>query len=615
MAFLDSLKQFFNPQTLLGGGLALGGSLMDREPGEVLESRQALRNIATGSVQPYDPGGVFNQYEPLFRRQEEDVLGGLQTRYSAAFPANVGIQGPEVKALRRAGGELAQNRQAFLSTLALENLDRQRQAASSILQYSRPDPFASSLAQLGTLLAMQGMGGQGGGQGGFNLGGLFGGRQGAGGQQGGLLQGLFGGRGQQGGSLFGGADISGQLANIFGFTGMGANASSAAAIANQIGQMFGVPASSLGGFEQISNGAIAVMGQDGSIIATIGPQGQVINQSTGQVMGSVGSGAAGVGGMSMSSLLGALAAGYMGTQLGGALGQRAFGATDESGTASNIGGGLGALGGAALGTLLFPGVGTVVGAGLGGAAGGAAGAGAKQPDISRRETMQGALGGAFGGVGGFFASQGDVSTKEAARDSAIIAGATILGGPIGGITAGAIIGKQRGAKIEKAQFRSQDVDSQRDQVYEIGNVGADFLAQAGVDQPTMNAWRDFVDGRAATSDSPADEQGEVAGELNRLLTAAGYPPSQRPYAWRQQFIDHMISNTFTSGSSAYEGGPPLNFIGAQNIGGGGRVRSWREIAGLASGGTASRPMLAMVGERGPELAYLMPGSTVMPLVN
>lgn len=153
-------------QTLLGGGLALAGSAQ-KEPGEVLQARQSLRNVFTSPQDITAPGGAFATALPVFQRQETDLLDQLQSRYAAGMPSSVGgMGGGEVEALRKAAGELTQNRQALLGQLTNQNYDRQINAANSILSNSKPDPMAAALAQLGVLLASGGLGGGGGGLGG-----------------------------------------------------------------------------------------------------------------------------------------------------------------------------------------------------------------------------------------------------------------------------------------------------------------------------------------------------------------------------------------------------------------------------------------------------------------
>src|SRR3990172_6187338 len=197
---MASILDFLTNPLTLGAGLTATGALLDREPGEVLEARQALRNqfnapyesllpgfSRTGTnylestvkapADPFAPGGVYSQYLPALQRSEEDVLGGLQTRYNAAFPASMGIQGSAVEALRRAAGELATNRQTLQADIFRQQQGQQQNAANALLQYglefprlqqnaaakvlefSRPDPTAQAIANLGTILAMSGRGG------------------------------------------------------------------------------------------------------------------------------------------------------------------------------------------------------------------------------------------------------------------------------------------------------------------------------------------------------------------------------------------------------------------------------------------------------------------------
>lgn len=557
---MASILDFLTGPTGLGLGLTAAGSFLDREPGEALEARQALRNqfnapysallpdfsrtgidyltnTVNAPADPFAAGGVYEQYLPAFQREEDRSLTGLQTRYNAAFPAGLGMQGSAVAALRRAASEMVQNRQTLQANIFREQQAQQQNAANSLLQYgtelpnlqgraarsvlefSRPDPSAQAIANLGTIMALSGV--QGGGRGGFGYG--------------------------------GGTDA---LSAFIGDVVRGATTGNPG-LDEFIKTVLGGAAGGGGGAGAGAGGALSGLGSGlGSLLSSPIP---------------------GLG-ISIGTFLGAFGAGTAGTLGGGALGRGLFGATDESRGASGIGGGLGSALGAILGSLVAPGVGTVIGAGLGGGAGGLAGAGIKQPDISRRETFQGALGGGlFGGAGAFLAGQGNQSTGKNLRDAGITGLATLLFGPAGGAIAGGILGKQRGAASKKAQFRSQDADSQRDQVFEEGTIGATLLQQAGVSQPVMEAWQGFVDLAAARSEGPGDEQGEVATELNRLLTAAGYPSEKRPPAWRQQWIDHLIASTFTSGNSRFGGGPPLNLIGAIPSESQG---SWGQLAGF-----------------------------------
>lgn len=532
-------------QTILGGGLAVGGALADKEPGEVGEARQFLRNLfntspgglvpdfsqtgldfLTGQVEaPSDPfaaGGVFESFLPVLERQEEDLLSGLQTRLSAAFPSNVGIQGPEVEALRRTTGDLATNRQSLIANLLREQQNRQttsagallnfgqffpqiqERAASNLLQFSRPDPTAGAISKLGTVLLMSQLLGQGGGgilgggQGGLGglLGGLFGGGGGTGGGAGGgglgeLLGSLLGGGGAAGGEGAGGGGLGELLGSIFGGGGGGEGAGAA------------------GGLDFGLQGA-GLLGESGL-------------SGLGGLLSSLGAGAGGF---------------FAGQQVGGALG----GGQDSQ----LLGAGSGALSGALAGFAL----------------GGPPGA------------IIGAIAGAFGGFG---------ETRE----------------------------QQHG---EKAQFLQEDLDAQRDQVFEIGNIGSTFLQQIGVPQEIMDGWQSFIESAAERSSSPGNEQLESATELNRLLTEAGAPPGQRPEAWRQQFIDFMIANTFSSGNSAFGGGPALNQIARGLTTQGDPVQqTLAEGIGLRHGGML-RSGSAIVGEDGAELLTMTPrGALVTPL--
>lgn len=568
-SFLDLLT---NPTTL-GLGLNVAGGLLDREPGEVLEARQALRNQfnspysallpdfsgtgvdflrgqVTAPSDPFATGGAYARYLPALQRSESDLLDALQTRYRAAFPAGLGMQGSEAEALRRAGSEFAIGRQSLQADLLREQQTRQENAARSLLQYglslptlqqgaarsvlefSRPDPTANALANLGTVMAYTSLMNRQPGVSIFNQ-----------------APGATAGK-----SLTGNPKVDAQI---------GSAINSA------------LTAASSQGF--------------GAVSALLASQIPVL-------------------GISVGSAISALGAAGLGIWGGKELGQSVFGRTPESERAGNLGGGLGSALGAILGTFVAPGPGTAIGAGLGGAAGSVVGTGAKQPDISSRETFQGALGGLFGPLGAYFAAQGDVSSGEALRDAFVTSLATAVGGFGGGIFTSAILGKQRGAELEKARFRTQDVDSQRDQVFEIGNVGAELLLRAKVPQSVMDQFQSFVESSASRVEGGGNEQGEVASEMNRLLTAAGYPAGQRPPEWRQYWIDYLIANTFTSGNSIYGGGAPLNFIR-------GEVPGWLNLAQLKYGGYANRPMLALVGEEGPELAYLPTGAAVLPLRN
>ena len=190
---------------------------------------------------------------------------------------------------------------------------------------------------------------------------------------------------------------------------------------------------------------------------------------------------------------------------------------------------------------------------------------------------------------------------------------TAIGAVVGGI--GGLFGGHKASLERKATFHTEDLNSQKDQTLELGNIGASFLERLGADPSTMSAWSSYV-----TQQSSIDGgQTQTAVRLGQVVLAQVQQRdpsitslSQVP-GMKDEFIDYMTRNTFTSGNSAYGGGPPLNFIGAPNIGAGGQVTPWTTLAGLAHGGYAHRRMNALVGERGPELVHLEPGSYVVPL--
>ena len=88
------------------------------------------------------------------------------------------------------------------------------------------------------------------------------------------------------------------------------------------------------------------------------------------------------------------------------------------------------------------------------------------------------------------------------------------------------------------------------------------------------------------------------------MTLLGGPPSQKAPELRQEFIDYMISNTFTSGNSSFGGGAPKDLI-----------QVWSRKAGLRYGGLTTR-RVHLVGEAGPELLIAKPGTArVIPLLH
>ena len=176
----SSLPSWLQP--LLGAGLTVGGALADKEPGEVTEARQFLRNQFTspgatgqlmgnsvsgaqtalapllGQVGPTGPGqnyltslfqdpqgmaqqfsqnvgAVSEQFQPLLTQQRQRGIDDISQRFAAAFPSSVGAQGPEFGTLSRyITDEALPREQAFLGQLGLDLQNRQQNAAGSVFQ-------------------------------------------------------------------------------------------------------------------------------------------------------------------------------------------------------------------------------------------------------------------------------------------------------------------------------------------------------------------------------------------------------------------------------------------------------------------------------------------------
>lgn len=519
-------------RNLTGAGLTIGGLAQPNDPsinqGAREQAFQYLRNQFTSPNAIADAfGGQVNalnqQFAPLLNQQNNELLNNAQQRIIAGQPSSfsTAMGGPEVLAIRNSiSRDIVPRQQAFMGELGLKLLDTQTRAARDVLNFTQPDPLAGLLTQLGTGM----MGGQGG---------LYAGPLGQGGQFNPYsINGITGPMGQ-------GGTIAGQLSSILGLTGSGANPQAAAQLAGQIGQMLGMPASSLGGFQPISNGAIGVLGQNGQIIATIGPQGQVINQTTGQVLGTVGGAGADYG------LAGP-----------GLLGPAGFG---------SLSGLLSSLGAAGLGY----------------------GAGQLASNLGSNQA-QATLGGAGGGALAGFAVGGPVGA--------------LIGGIVGGVSG--LFGERSQDRAEKAYNLSQDLDSQKDQVLEIGNAGVQMLQSLGLSPQLAQSFQSQVQQLASASAGPGDEQGAAATALNTLLHAvipAQLWPTVAPQL-KSTFIDYMTRSTFTAPNSSYGGGAPLNYI-----------NQWAGMAGLARGGYLPRGGNFIVGERGPELLRAAPGTEVVPL--
>ena len=169
------------PNNLLGAGLMTAGVLGDKEPGEVLEARQFLRNQFTsptatgelmgrnvtgaqtalapllGQVGPTGPGqnyltGLFDdpegmakqfstnvgavseQFQPLLTQQRQRGIDDISQRFASAFPT-VGAQGSEFgNYARYITDEALPREQAFLGQLGLDLQNRQQSAAGSVFQ-------------------------------------------------------------------------------------------------------------------------------------------------------------------------------------------------------------------------------------------------------------------------------------------------------------------------------------------------------------------------------------------------------------------------------------------------------------------------------------------------
>lgn len=198
-----------------------------------------------------------------------------------------------------------------------------------------------------------------------------------------------------------------------------------------------------------------------------------------------------------------------------------------------------------------------------------------------------------------------------------------LGGPVGALIgalaggAGGFFGKRQKQLAQKAANLQADISSQSGQIQQIGSFFENALSQAGV---SSGDFQQFVSQQLAQSESGAlpfsfggvsgtlDQQDAVAQVGGRMLLQAfqSKNPSltslnQVP-GLRQNYISFLTNTTFSAGNSSYGGGAPLDAIGR-----------WSDIAGLQTGGLTTKPTMAMVGEQGPEMAMLSPGSMVMPM--
>jgi hypothetical protein len=155
------------PNALIGSGLTLA-SAAQKEPGEVTEARQFLRNRFTSPTAISDQftgqlGGLASSFQPLLTQQREQDIAGIQQRFAQAFPSQVGAQGPEFGTLSRyISAEALPREQGLLGELGLKLIDTQGRAAETILNANKPDPLSAALGQLGGQFLGQNVLGSGG---------------------------------------------------------------------------------------------------------------------------------------------------------------------------------------------------------------------------------------------------------------------------------------------------------------------------------------------------------------------------------------------------------------------------------------------------------------------
>ena len=154
------------PNSLAGAGLLTGGALLDREPGEITEARQSVRNLLTPESQSGQFAGhvrgLESQFQPFLTQQRQRGIADIQQKFTDAFPKTVGAQGPEFGTLARyITDEALPREQALLGDLGLRGISNQLTAGRTLLETARPDPFAQALGQFGGLLLARDMlGGQ-----------------------------------------------------------------------------------------------------------------------------------------------------------------------------------------------------------------------------------------------------------------------------------------------------------------------------------------------------------------------------------------------------------------------------------------------------------------------
>lgn len=208
--------------------------------------------------------------------------------------------------------------------------------------------------------------------------------------------------------------------------------------------------------------------------------------------------------------------------------------------------------------------------------------------------FQSSAGGALGGA-----------AAGAAAGTLVFPGVgTAIGAVVGGLAGlfGGLFGERSQQQQQKAANLRADLDEQANYVFQIGTFFNQQLAALGVNTAAFQA---FITQQVQASPGPGDEQGIVAAEGARLLLQAIQRTnpsitslSQVP-GLRQAFIDQMLGTVQNPANVS-----PFSA---------GNVVPYANLAGLARGGFISKPTNTLVGERGPELAHLTPGSYIVPL--
>lgn len=531
------------PQQQVGLGLVLA-STRQREPGSITEARQFQRNLFTSPTAL--PNLVTQQVQgltPFFEPEFNRVTRNVLEQVQQAEIAGM----PQSLSTAMGGPE-----RLALRNAAIDQLIPQQQAFLANLALENIGRQQRAAEVLFSERPTSDLGAALGTAGGLLLlpqrGGAQARRLPTAGALAAPVAGLGGVPGGVGGGGFPGApaqtrmEFANAIADAFGGA-IGTGNFQGSVLEQPISQLLGTQAAAI--MRAGGTGDFAIFGPGGQIVGGLLSNGDVVSGTTGEIVGNI-EGVAGAGGSAAG------AGGFAASGLGGAL------------------------------------------AAAGAAAGGFFGGKAIGPKLPNQAT--GALAGAATGA-----------ATGAVIGSVVPGLGTAIGAIIGGIAgaAGGFFGKRGSQQEQKAIFRQQDNDSQKDQVFEIGNIGMTFLSRFGADPTTLNSFTSRVERLASTVESPRSEGELLAQELGRELTRIlGGPPAKVAPELRQEFIDYMTTNTFTAGNSSFGGGAPRDLI-----------RKWSRVAQLRHGGTMRRSGTALVGEAGPELVHLPRGSTVIPLVS